>query len=192
MPATKKIRIRFSKKDIARFEKKIKRGKVDECWPYLGANPYQCRMNGNVLMGASRIAYQLYVGGIPEGWYVCHKCDNPRCVNPKHLFAGTPKENTQDMINKGRDNKAKGIRNARYTHPESTARAENHGNAKLSNVQAIEIVRLRRTGMKRLEIANRLGITIGLVRGVIEGKTYASVTGIIRNGRMRYGESVDT
>jgi len=44
---------------------------------------------------------------IPKGYYVCHKCDNPKCCNPDHLFIGTPTENQQDAIKKGRQKKAK-------------------------------------------------------------------------------------
>ena len=54
------------------------------------------------ILYAHRVSYSRYIGEIPKGMHVCHKCDNPPCVNPDHLFLGTCSDNIQDMYNKGR------------------------------------------------------------------------------------------
>lgn len=77
----------------------------DECWNYLGlldsAGYGRFTVNGKA-EGAHRISYELTHGYVPDGMHVLHKCDNPTCVNPNHLFAGTALDNMQDKCRKGR------------------------------------------------------------------------------------------
>jgi hypothetical protein len=73
----------------------------DRCWEWQASKNEKGygQFRGHV---ASRLAYRLTHGPIPDGHYVCHHCDNPGCCRPSHLFAGTPKDNWDDCVNKGR------------------------------------------------------------------------------------------
>ena len=88
------------------------------CWLWSG------RLRGSVYGGvdvngkcksAHRVAYELAFGPIPEGMFVCHKCDVPICVNPAHLFVGTPKQNSEDMTAKQRQARGERLKHSRFT-----------------------------------------------------------------------------
>lgn len=85
-----------------------------------------------------RVSWVLHNGEINDGLLVCHKCDNPKCVNPKHLFLGTHLDNALDKISKGRDNPAIGDRNITRKHPEKF-QGEKNGGAKLTQQKVDEI-----------------------------------------------------
>ncbi len=81
---------------------------------------------------AHRLAYIEYVGPIPNGMVVCHKCDNPSCINPDHLFIGTQADNLRDAINKNR---------MKAPNP----KGEKHGLSKLTDEHVIAIRNDNRT-----------------------------------------------
>lgn len=83
-----------------------------ECWEWgrsIGNHGYGFCYDKKVgkVTVAHRISYELHFGKIPKGLCVLHKCDNRSCVNPKHLFLGTAKDNALDKINKGRNHEVK-------------------------------------------------------------------------------------
>ena len=91
-----------------RIMRKVVKDDVSGCWNFMGhlnENGYGTisigrRSDGHGL--THREIYKIFNGDIPKGMFVCHKCDNPQCCNPNHLFLGTPKDNMDDMWTKGR------------------------------------------------------------------------------------------
>jgi HNH endonuclease len=84
---------------------KIDRRGEDECWPFVGARTtkgYGCIGIGQRVYLAHRVVYVLAIGAIPPSLFVLHRCNNPSCCNPKHLYAGTHQDNMEDAKRNGK------------------------------------------------------------------------------------------
>jgi len=96
----------FTESDIIRFYNKIQIDPITRCWNWTASltnDGYgQFGINGTSGRRAHRISYQYFYDVDPGRFDVCHECDNPKCVNPNHLWLGTMQDNVTDMINKGR------------------------------------------------------------------------------------------
>ena len=99
-----------------RFWAKVERG--SSCWLWQGRlrHGYGAVWDVSGTAGAHRVAWILTHGPIPPGLCVCHRCDNPACVNPAHLFLGTHRDNVRDMVRKGRAVNPQAERNRGKTH----------------------------------------------------------------------------
>jgi hypothetical protein len=125
------------------------------CWLWTGhSNVYGLIQENNKNVAAHRLIYEALVEPIPEGMLALHKCDTPLCVNPRHIFLGTQKDNVQDMFNKGRDNRLYG---------------EKHHAAKLTNDEVVEIYKKKKGGAKTKDLAKEYNISQNQIRSIMSG-----------------------
>lgn len=143
------------------------------CWEWTGGRTI--KGYGSMMIDAPnnartvchRIAYVLRYGNIPDGLNVLHRCDNPPCCNPAHLFVGTQLENMRDMVAKNRQ-----------AHFGGGIRAGSKNSAAVySEDQAIEAVRLSKLGLKATEIAAALNVSRQFVDKVRTGRLWSHATG---------------
>jgi len=131
------------------------------CWNFLGnkdKDGYGVFGHGRgKQLRAHRASFEFHKKTSAAGLLVCHSCDNPSCINPDHLFLGKPKDNTQDMIKKGRKANCKGSK---------------HPSAKLNELDIVCIKEQRLLGKKLKEIANQFSITFQTVSEIYRGKTW--------------------
>ncbi len=196
----------FTDKDRARFESKIYPEPNSGCWLWdggIGRGGYGRFAVGRKTLRAHRVSYELHVGAVPRGeghhgTCVLHKCDNPPCVNPAHLFLGTNSDNTADRHAKGRDakgdrsgrrtrpdrtargssmhatrNTASGARHGWHTMPERCPRGERNGSAKLTDAQVATIREQFAHGMSRKDLSILWQTPFGTICDFISGRSRA-------------------
>ena len=134
----------------------------DRCWIWTGEVTHGYGTLSSVVDGtrtrlrATRLSLELAGRPVPEGMHVLHRCDNPPCVNPDHLFAGTPRDNVHDMARKGRDRKCHG---------------EVHGFAKFTDAQILEMCARYRTGeLTAKQVCAQYGIGYTYFHKVLKGR----------------------
>ncbi len=143
-----------------RFWSKVNIADLFSCWEWTAHKNHlgygQFRFGCNMVL-SHRLSWELAYGKIPNNLQINHKCHNPSCVNPSHLYAGTHQDNMNDMINANRQK-----------HPIG----ENNGKSILTEFQAIEIIKLLKTNMKQTEIAKKLSVSKYCVWDIRRGKNW--------------------
>lgn len=152
---------------IVRFWERVDIGRFDTCWEWSG---YRDKGYGQIrtqsgLVLTHRLAYEFMWGPIPGKLFVCHRCDNPPCCNPWHLFIGTQLDNMRDMVSKGRQNRWKGRQ-----------RGEGHKNAKLTT-NDIERIRTRyKVGdITKADLGRQYKVSYVTIAQIVKGRTWKHV-----------------
>jgi len=150
-----------------RFWEKVVRRPNGECWGWTGCKigPYGQLWSGSKQdknIAAHRVSWEIHNGPIPDGMDVLHRCDNPPCPNPDHLFLGTQADNNADKAAKGR---ARGA-----------ALGEDHHNSKLTPTVVSQIFA---ASGSQYEIARRFGVSRSCVADIKNGRTWTHLTSAI-------------
>lgn len=149
------------------FWDKVDQKGPEECWEWWPARENQYGkywLNGE-RMGAHRAAWTLTNGPIPVGIEVCHSCDNPRCVNPAHLFLGTHQDNMRDAYTKGRI----------VQPPGRPQRGERNGSAKLTEADVFAIRARHHDGETQTGIAQDFPVSQQQICDIVHRKCWTHI-----------------
>jgi hypothetical protein len=149
---------------IDRLMAKVEKSQGDGCWIWTGGKTsrgYGSISVNNVNFRVHRVAYELFVGKIPEGMVVMHTCDVPVCVRPDHLLIGTDADNVRDMDAKGRRGITKG---------------ESVFGAKLTEAKVLEIRKLYAAGgVSHRKLAEQFGVNTTAIGLIVTRKTWRHI-----------------
>lgn len=162
--------------EVSFWSKVLKPASEEGCWLWHGAkgpDGYGVVRRGGKQIKAHRYAFWLAHGHIApykhsngsDNLVVCHRCDNPLCVNPAHLFLGTPKDNVQDAVRKGR---------------KIGLRGERCPTRKLTSEQVMEIRRLYADGVFQKDLSRRFGVKQATIADIVNGRTWTDLPVIPR------------
>ena len=145
---------------VQRFWRKVRTS--DGCWEWTAGTTsgYGLMYIHGRPVKAHRLSWMLHNGPIPDGLFVCHHCDTPRCIRPDHLFLGTAADNCHDRDRKGRFKPLRGAAN---------------GAAKLTEQDVIEIRRLYAEGMSQRKIARQFGVSEFPVYEIVNRKSWTNI-----------------
>ena len=156
----------FTLRGMIRFWERVDRsGGPDACWPWIPKSGRYGKFNiaGTAYVSAHRFAYELEKGPIPAGYFVLHACDNTRCVNPAHLRVGTAKENSEDMVKKGRQSRG----DAHWVRKNPEKFRANHPRSKLTPEQVSEIRTSKET---QRALAAKFGVCQATIGHILTGR----------------------
>lgn len=142
------------------------------CWRWLGhhrTDGYPTFKLNYKDTPAHRVACSIKHGDI-TGLLACHACDHPWCVNPNHLFPGTPKDNTADASRKGR--MCSGERHPFNVRPELRRHGERNGRSRLTQKQVCDIRNELRTGCTLRSLSEKHNVTISAINAIKSGRTW--------------------
>lgn len=184
----KKLPDVITEKQEARFHRKVDRsGGPDACWPWLGWHQggYGTVKINKVAYRAHRVAFRLGNKTQPTDLCVCHRCDNPICCNPAHLFVGMITENISDMVRKNRHGhgashssvtriecRPRGADHYWVRHPEVVKRGEDHAMHVLTEEQVTEIRRLYAAGVSRKQLRLMFSVSKGNIAFIVTRGTW--------------------
>lgn len=162
---------------INRFSDKISKGKY--CWEWMGARTKKgygvfCATK-RIRITAHRASWVFHRGEIPNGLHVLHKCDNPACVNPTHLFIGTNADNVADKLAKGRQPSNAKEKNPMWRNYKAAARGAKVGGSKLNDEQVREIRKENKSGISQISLAKKYGVTQANIWGIVHDRTWTHI-----------------